>query len=114
MLPLLLSAALAAAPLAPRLADGAGWNAPAAVFDLGPTAPAAPVWSMSRVSLPTAALPEASLAPGGVGVCWMALAAVALALEPSTLGTPAWAQDRGLSLSDRGRPYDLGGVSPGR
>lgn len=103
LLSLLFAAALAAAP---RLADGAGWGGVAPRFEAPPIIVLPPRVAVgSGAFAPPSPLPALRAAPQQVVVGWAALVVIAAALEPSTLGTPRWAQDRGLSLSDR-PPYE--------
>ena len=101
MLSLLIAFALAGAPSAPRLADGVGCGAERVEIDLGPASTLSPVLFARVEGLPTplSATMAPTLTSSALG--WMALATVMLALDPAALGTPTWARDRGLSLSDR-------------
>jgi hypothetical protein len=100
------TAALAGPTAAPRLADGLGWGGVAPRFEAPPILVLPPRIAVGSGSLhaPTP-LPAPRASPQQVVVGWAALVVIAAALEPSTLGTPRWAQDRGLSLSDR-PPYE--------
>lgn len=103
---LLFVASFAGPPASPRLADGVGWAGVAPRFEAPPIIVLPPRVAVGSGSFPAPTpLPSLRASPQQVVVGWAALAVIAAALEPSTLGTPRWAQDRGLSLSDR-PPYE--------